>query len=350
MAEMTPRERWLALLNGEQADRVPTDYWTTGEFDQKLMRHLGVSDRESLYRKLHIDAPCSVGPAYRPSNPPPEGEDMWGSRRVAVDYGTGRYMEVCHHPWAEIEDPAELDHVRAPSPEDFDYSGIPDQLAANAGHRIVCGLQYEPFLLYCHLRGLEQGFEDLLIHPEIVERGLGILFDFFYEQNRRVLEAADGGIDLLYLAEDLGSQTGPLMSLDCYRRFIRPNQEKMAELARSHGVHVFYHTDGAARIYLGDLIDVVGIEILNPIQWRCPGMEREGLVADFGDKVVFHGSIDNQHTLPFGSVDDVVAEVRESVEIYRPARWICAPCHNIQPNTSPENVVAMYETIRELGG
>jgi len=139
------------------------------------------------------------------------------------------------------------------------------------------------------------------------------------------------------------------VSLETYRRFLLPGQVKMADLARSYGVHVMYHTDGAARIFLPDLIDRVGIEILNPIQWRCPGMERERLVADFGDRVIFHGSIDNQQTLAFGSVDDVVDEVRQSVEIYDGARWICAPCHNIQPVSPTKNVVAMYETIHALG-
>jgi len=139
------------------------------------------------------------------------------------------------------------------------------------------------------------------------------------------------------------------MSLETYRRFLLPNQIKMADLARSFGIHVMYHTDGAARQFLGDLIDRVGIEILNPVQWRCPGMEREGLVRDFGERIVFHGSIDNQQTLAFGSVDDVISEVRQSIEIYRPARWICAPCHNIQPISPTENIVAMYETIHEYG-
>ena len=110
-----------------------------------------------------------------------------------------------------------------------------------------------------------------------------------------------------------------------------------------------YHTDGAARAFLPDLIDRVGIEILNPIQWRCAGMEREKLVADFGPRIIFHGSIDNQQTLPFGTVDDVVREVRESLDIYRNARWICAPCHNLQPVSPTENIVAMYEAIREFG-
>jgi uroporphyrinogen decarboxylase len=135
------------------------------------------------------------------------------------------------------------------------------------------------------------------------------------------------------------------MSLGTYRRFLLPGQIRMADLARSHGVHVLYHTDGAARPFLPDLVDRVGIEVLNPIQWRCPGMEREGLVRDFGERVIFHGSIDNQYTLARGSLDDVVTEVRESVEIYADARWICAPCHNIQPVTSTEKIVVLYETV-----
>ena len=179
---------------------------------------------------------------------------------------------------------------------------------------------------------------------------LGHIFDFHIEHHRRIFAAAGGRIDTTWVAEDLGAQTGPLMSLKMYRRFLLPNQIKMADLARSFGIHIMHRTDGAARGFLPDLIDRVGIEILNPIQWRCPGMAREGLVRDFGDRVILHGSIDNQQTLAFGSVDDVAAEVRQSIEIYRPARWICAPCHNIQPITPTENIVAMYETIHACGG
>jgi uroporphyrinogen decarboxylase len=110
-----------------------------------------------------------------------------------------------------------------------------------------------------------------------------------------------------------------------------------------------YHTDGAARVFLPDLIDKVGIELLNPIQWKCPGMERESLVRDFGKHLIFHGSIDNQHTLPFGTVQEVIDEVKESIDIYSSTRWICSPCHNIQPVSPTANIVAMYETIHECG-
>jgi uroporphyrinogen decarboxylase len=214
---------------------------------------------------------------------------------------------------------------------------------------IHCGC-YEPFLLYCYLRGLQRSFEDLALRPSIADAILGHIFDFTIEHHRRCFEAGCGRIDLTWVAEDLGSQTGPLMSLQTYRRFLLPNQIRMADLARSFGVHVMYHTDGAARLFLPDLIDRVGIELLNPIQWRCPGMERERLVADFGSRIIFHGSIDNQQTLPFGSTRDVVQEVLRSAEIYRDARWICGPCHNIQPNTPTENILAMYETLARENG
>jgi uroporphyrinogen decarboxylase len=154
---------------------------------------------------------------------------------------------------------------------------------------------------------------------------------------------------MTYVAEDLGSQASLLMGLKEIRHFILPRQKKMADLARSFGIHIFYHTDGAAREVIPDLINVTGIEILNPIQWRCPGMEREGLVRDFGNKVIFHGAVDNQQTLPFGTPDDVRNEVLDNIRIFGGARWICAPCHNLQPVSPTANIVALYETIWQHG-
>ncbi len=78
-------------------------------------------------------------------------------------------------------------------------------------------------------------------------------------------------------------------------------------------------------------------------------MEREGLVKDFGKRVIFHGAVDNQQALPFGTVEDVRAEVLDNIRIFSGARWICAPCHNLQPVTPTANIVAMYQTICEFG-
>jgi len=348
--EMTPRQRWLALLQHRAADRVVTDYQATDEVTSRLLADLHCADEEALWDRLHVDRRRFVEPRWRLPNHPEDPEaDLWGVRFRTVAHETGAYVEPVVHPLAHVDRVDQVHDHRWPDPDDFDYSTIGRALRDDDGRRPIHAGCYEPFLLYGYLRGLQQALEDLALVPDIADAILGHIFDFYWEHHHRIFEAGGRRIDLTWVAEDLGAQTGPLMSLDMYRRFLLPNQIKMAELARAHGVHVMYHTDGAARVFLPDLIDRVGIEILNPIQWRCPGMEREQLVADFGDRVIFHGSIDNQQTLAFGSVEDVVEEVRQSVEIYRNARWICAPCHNLQPVSPTENIVAMYETIHELG-
>jgi uroporphyrinogen decarboxylase len=89
----------------------------------------------------------------------------------------------------------------------------------------------------------------------------------------------------------------------------------------------------------------MGIDILNPVQATCPGMEMEGLKRDFGQTLCFHGGIDNQHILPFGSPEEVRAEVRRAIDTLASDRtgYILAPCHNVQPVTPVENILAMYD-------
>ena len=355
---MTPKQRWLAILNHQEPDRLPVDYWATGEFTHKLREALQLDKNgaastlgpdEDLWRRLGIDRPRGIGPRWKLKHHPDGPQtDMWGIRYANVSYGTGEYGETVYHPLAQFTTVRELENYPWPSPDDFDYQAIRDAVAEDDDYRMIQGTGYEPFLLYCAMRGMEQAYEDLLIEPDFVEAGLGQLFKFYYEFNRRSLEAGGGKIGLFYLAEDLAGQHGPLFSLETYRRFLRPGQQKMAALAKSYGAHVFYHTDGAARVFIPDLIEVVGIEILNPLQWRCPGMELDGLVRDFGSHIAFHGGIDNQKTLPFGTVQEVREEVRQMAAIMKGHRWICAPCHNIQAVSPPENVIAMYEQAHML--
>jgi len=347
---MTPRERWLCLFAGRKPDRIPTDYWATDEVTERLQRELGCNDLEALYTKLNIDGVIKVFPRQTVQHHPDDPHaDIWGIRRQIVEYGTGSYEEFENHPLERISSPEEMHAFRWPNPADHDFEQFAKELKQVPHHRMIRSGEYEPFLLYCAMRGMEQAMMDLIAEPAIVSAGLQRIFDYYYELNARIFEIGRGTIDVFYLAEDLGGQSSLLFRIEQIRRFIIPNQKKMADLARSFGVHVFYHTDGAARDILPDLIDEVGIEILNPIQWRCPGMERDGLVRDFGRKLIFHGAMDNQQTMPFGTVDEVRAEVHENIALFSGARWICAPCHNLQPVTPTANIVAMYEAIHEYG-
>jgi len=131
------------------------------------------------------------------------------------------------------------------------------------------------------------------------------------------------------------------MSLNHIRTYLLPGMKRMMDLVHSAGAYVMTHSDGAVRPVLPLFIEA-GTDILNPIQWNCPGMERQELKRDFSGKLLFHGGVDNQYTLPYGSVDEVRNEVRENIDIFGD-EYILAPCHNIQVVSPPENIVAMYE-------
>ncbi len=345
---MTPRERWLAVLEGRTPDRVPMDYWATAEATRKLIDYLGVPDAAAAFERLHIDHPVGVAPDY--VGPPPEtGADIFGCRHKVVHYGTGTYSECIYHPLAQYETVAEIERdYRWPQADWWDFSGIPRQAEGHEEEPIRGGGS-EPFLQYVKLRGTEQAYMDLIDKPDMVHHCLDKLFDLRYDYTLRIYEAIPGQVMISYVAEDLGSQEGLLFSREVIHEFLLPRMKRMMDLVHSAGAYVFHHSDGAIRAILPDMIDT-GIDVLNPIQWRCAGMDRERLKADFGDRIAFHGAMDNQYTLPFGSIDEVRQEVVDNIEILGAGGgYILAPCHNIQPVGPPENVVAMYETAYERG-
>ena len=344
---MTPKERWLAVLNREKPDRLPMAYWATGETTQKILAHLDCGTGDEMFERLHIDKIAGVGPKY--VGPPiPEGEDQFGCRFEPINYGGGVYSECVHNPLNQYET---LDEIKAnytwPSPDWCDYSHLKDQLEGNEDYPVQGGGS-EPFLTYKNLRGMEQAFVDLILEPEIAHFCLDKLFGLAYEMTRRTFEQVPGKVNLCYVAEDFGSQEDLMYSPEQIREFFVPRMKRMIDLAHQAGAYVIHHSDGAVRKILPDMIEI-GIDILNPIQWRCPGMEREGLKRDFGDNVIFHGGMDNQYTLPFGSEDEVRQEVKDNIELLGPDGYILAPCHAMQVLTPPENVIAMYETGYEYG-
>ena len=344
---MTPRERWLAVLTRQKPDRVPMDYWATPEATEKLLEHLGC-DYEEMTRRLHIDQPLTVGGRYV-GPPPKHGEDIWGVRRQKVDYGTGSYTEAVTAPLAHYRSVDEIEASYSwPSPDHWDYSHLPEAIRGQE-HRPIRGGGSEPFLLYKVLRGEEQAFIDLVENPEIVHYCLDKLFDLAYQDTLRIFETIPGKVMITYIAEDVGGQETLMYSPSQIREFLHPRMKRMMDLTRQHGSWVFHHTDGAVRDILPDLIKI-GIQVLNPVQWRCKGMDREGLKRDFGDKLIFHGAMDNQYTLPFGTVEQVRQEVLDNYRILGAGGgYILCPCHNIQSVGPAENVVAMYETGYEFG-
>lgn len=344
---MTGRERWQAVLSRKQPDRIPMDYWGTPEATDRLCRHMGC-DFDAAQARLRLDVPHTVGGRY--VGPPlPAHTDIFGVRVRPVDYGSGVYWEAENNPLAAYDSVEEIEaNYTWPSPDWWDYAHLPEEIRGKE-EQVIRGGGSEPMLTYKQLRGETQAFMDLLVNPEIVQYCLDKLFELAYQNTLRIFESIPGAVSITYVAEDLGGQTGLMYSPEQIRAYLLPGMKRMMDLTRQHGSHVFVHSDGAVREVIPALMDI-GMEVLNPIQWVCPGMEREGLKRDFGNHIIFHGAVDNQHTLPFGSVADVRREVEDNIRILGAGGgYILCPCHNIQAVTPPENIVAMYEAGLALG-
>ena len=350
---MNSRERMLAAIHHQPVDRIPTDIWATGEVRKKLRQHFG--ETADINQLLHIDGMAGVdtpytGPAQEDA---PAGENVnqaWGFRYRPVDYGTGIYSEQVFYPLKTAATIDDLEAYRWPRAEWFDYSGM--RAAAEEGRKrqvVACGYM-APFYYHNQLRGLEESLMDPMIDPEFTRHLLQRITDVFYETHKRRFEAAAGLIDVTQVTDDFGSQTGPMISLDTFREFYKPHIKRLIDLAHSFGIKVMHHDDGAMRIFLPDLIEM-GIDILNPVQWTCPGMEMQALKDDFGRKICFHGGVENQKILPFGSAEEVRAEVRHCIDALGGdgTGYILAPCHNLQAITPVENIIAMYDEAFHYG-
>ena len=350
MDEMTSRERMLAAIDHQPVDRVPTDIWATPEVFDKLQRHFGGGI--DVARSLHIDGLFETGPAY--IGPPlPPGTEFYGSwniRMKRVPYEGGVYEEQDNFPLAQAQTLDDLARFPWPQTAWFDYPGMRANVEAGQKRQVVACGYMAPFYFHNLLRGLEQSLIDPLLDPEFTHELIRRISDFFYDHHRRMFEACDGLIDLAQVTDDLGSQTGPLIGLDVYKTFYAPQHKRFIDLCHEFGVKVFHHDDGACRAFLPLLIEM-GIDILNPVQWLCPGMDMRELKAEFGDRVCFHGAIENQRILPFGSPEEVRAEVRHCIDELASdgTGYILAPCHNLQVNTPIENIVAMYDEAWRYG-
>jgi uroporphyrinogen decarboxylase len=341
----TSRERVLTAIARKQPDRTPADYKAEPEVNAALMAQLGMGDYEPLLGRLEVDV-RRIEPRYQ--GPPKKAladgitEDYWGIRARTMRTSVASYdMFVETDLWKAASVEA-LERHPWPSPDLFDYSVMAGQAAQHPEHAIL----YEGSDLFTRpsiLRGMENILVDMAMRPEMAHYVIGKFTDFYCEDLTRALEATRGGFQLYCEWSDYGTQGGLLMSREMWRQFAEPYLKRLVDICHSSGVAFMLHSCGAIRDLVPDFIRI-GVDILDPIQVMAAGMESAGLKRDFGDRMTFHGGIDTQSTLPFGSPEDVRAEVLDRVAtLGAGGGYIIAPSHNIQPDTSAENILAMYE-------
>jgi uroporphyrinogen decarboxylase len=348
------KQRVLAALEHREPDRVPLDFWWSQEIRDRLLHHLRLRDVDQLQDYLGSDVrgvyPAYIGPPLRRFD---DGsyEDFWGVIRKPFSHGSGgEYDEVVSPVLAEATSLDDIDRIRWPDPDWFDYAGLAAQCDTYRDRAIVLGRMGREcqtlFIQLWYLRGLDNILMDFITWPAFVHALIERIMAFRIEHLKRMLVVARGRADILQIADDYGTQGGLIMSPAMWRTFFAPHLKTMADMAHDAGLKVFLHCDGAIRAIIPDLIEL-GVDILNPIQPTAAGMEPVGLKRDFGDRLCFHGAVDTQTTLPFGTPDDVAREVRERIEtLGRGGGYILAPVHTVEPDVPLENVLAVYEVAR----
>ena len=185
----------------------------------------------------------------------------------------------------------------------------------------------------------------LVIFLTFINRFVEIKFEIL----RRTIEAANGGIDFIRIGEDLGTQHGPLISMETFRKHIAPRHRPFFELAEAYDLPVMIHTCGSSSWAYDEYI-AMGLDAVDTLQPEAADMAPEYLKRRFGDRLAFHGCISTAGPVAFGTVEDVRKDCRRTLEIMMPGGGYCfAPTHALQDNSPTENVLAMYETAHSVG-
>jgi uroporphyrinogen decarboxylase len=281
----------------------------------------------------------------------PEGCGMWTNPdRPMFDYLGGKKRETLSQAgvFAETEDIGEVEKYPWPDIKDIDFKETLaeiDQTMA-AGQAVLSGSWSQFYHCCCDFFGMENYFIKMHTDPAVVDAVARHLVDFYLAVNEKLFALAGDKIDAFFFGNDFGSQLDLFISPEHFDRFVMPYFRELTDLAHRYGRYVVLHSCGAIERVIPRLIDA-GVDVLHPIQARAKGMDAESLAKKYNGKIVFLGGVDTQQLLPFGSPEDVRAEVRRLKELFGP-NFIVSPSHeSILPNVSVENIAAMAEAAAE---
>lgn len=375
---MTPRERAISAIKHYTPDRVPLDMTICEEPYMKLLDYFNIDKSNvpkadkwgeilvipELAKALRIDF------LYIKSKKPQNhnknknttidlSTDEWGVVRKKVHLRNGGYYwEIVKHPLkdARIED---LKDFPWPNPDNEKiYEGLSQQaknLYKNTDLCLIGRFSSSIIETAWYMRGLEQWLMDLIINQDFAKLLMEKIFSIQMRIEERCLELAGKYIQILKLAGgDLGSQAGPLISPVIFKKMIKPILCKGWGISKNKfrkynpNGFVMFHTCGNVYPLISDFVEC-GLDILDPVQ-KVEGMEIEKLKDEFGDKLTFHGAIDTQYLLPYGSPAEVRSEVKRVIEILgKNGGYIAAPVHNLQVDVPVENILALSDAVKEFG-
>ena len=390
---MTSRERVITTLKHREADKVPIDLGAMGSTGimaiayNRLKKALGLGKKitrmADIYQQLAIPEKeildffevdvISLEDSYLPDErewvewtlpdgslveiplelkPQKKGVEwvlMDGERIKARMPESCLYFENCNPPLENAVSDKDISN--------YNWSYFSDEYLRNLENRakrlfeeteyaIMGGFGGNIIELYQILRGYENSMLDLVANPDFAHSLIEKMTEVHLVNLKMYLQAVSKYIQIIQMGDDLGMQSGPQISLDLYRDFIKPAHKKIYQYVKQNSeLYLFLHSCGSIYDFIPDLIDT-GVEIINPVQFTAANMDSKRLKEEFGDKITFWGGgVDTQNTLPFASPAEVAEEVKRQMEIFSPGGgFVFTPVHNIQANVPVENIITVYKT------
>jgi hypothetical protein len=278
------------------------------------------------------DSPFPEYPAY-----------VWGKRKPAKSAAIDAQLL--------IEDWDELDGFIANMPE-ASLKPITEAAAKTAredktGRYRLCHFWYLFYERLWSFRGMENALEDLILHKNEVHRLFSKLCDFYVEIIERV--HGETGCDGVYVTDDMGSQQNLMFSPEIFREMFYPYYKRVIDTCKKNKLHFWLHSCGNIEKILPDLIEL-GADVIHPIQKFA--MNEEDIAKKYKGKICFMCGMDVQDTMPFGTPDDVRAEVNRLADIFGAdgGRMIFSMGNGVTPNIPVENLYALYDEVYRLRG
>jgi len=350
---MTDRENLISLLRRQGYERVPVLFDMTPD----LQRRFDAYCAETGYTPpspafLNIPGKQPVEPRepdfwlayYDHSFKPGTTFTLYG---VAHEPGS----EACYHMtkmYHPLENMTALEELAAYPYPQFTDTPSPVQLQAvsemhEQGQFAMGNMQCTVWETAWYARGMEVLMMDMLTEPELAEFVLDKVTD---NAMKNAVSFAKAGADGLYLGDDIGMQSSPMMSLELYRQYLKPRLKRVIDAARAVNpeILVFYHSCGHATPFIRDLIEA-GVDVLNPIQPES--MDWESICREYRDEISFCGTLGTQTLMPFGTPEEIRGMVNHHLDMVGPrGGLLICPTHVLEPEVPVENVVAYLEACR----
>lgn len=360
---MTSKERFDCACAHRAPDRPPIDYLAHYETDRALRAHLDVTSEVDLLDALESDF------YYLPGRDLSQREgilkfykhtdrlEMTETERVCplgIRWRRGVYDakfsvdSAIRGPFEDTVDAQDILRFPWPKAADFDFDAMREDAERHRNRIRIGGFWTGILGDVFRMHGFQNFLMNMAAEPEFMHALIDRMTDMYLELNDAVFRALKGELEVWFFGNDFGTQQSLLLSPAMWEAYYFDNICRLTSLAKAHGLKVMMHSCGAIRPLIPRLIDA-GVELLDPVQVSATSMVPAELKAEFGDRIVFHGGIDTQHILPFGSTDEVRAHVRETIDVLGAAGgYLCAPSQILGSDIPVENILVMYEEARRL--